>query len=217
LALNDRLALKVSIQRIGLTGGIGSGKSSVARFWVALGAHLVDTDEIARAISGAGGAALPALRQEFGDDAIDDQGALNRDGMRERAFADSSLRRRLESILHPMIGAEALRQAAALNSAAVVFDIPLLTASSPWRARCDRIAVVDCSEETQIERVTRRSGWSAEQVRRVIAQQAPRDARRAIADAVIDNDHDHNMGTLQIAAHALWGLWVVAAGADKPL
>jgi dephospho-CoA kinase len=207
----------VAIRRIGLTGGIGSGKSVVARFWVAQGAQLVDTDAIARAITAPGGEAIALLRQEFGDRVIDDQGALDRNRMRELAFSDPTSKRRLEAALHPLIGAEALRQAAATRSAAIVFDVPLLTEGSPWRARCDRIVVVDCSEQTQIERVTRRSGWTADQVRRVIAQQTPRDLRRAIADAVIDNDAQQTLAALEIAARALWGLWITHSRADKSL
>jgi dephospho-CoA kinase len=207
----------VSIQRIGLTGGIGSGKSTVAGFWVEDGAHLVDTDAIARAISAPGGVAIPALLEEFGSDVINAQGALDRDRMRERAFADATVRHRLEVILHPLIGAEALRQASTSNGAAIIFDVPLLSAASPWRSRCERIVVVDCSEQTQIDRVAQRSGWSAEQVRAVIAQQAPREVRRAIADSVIDNDGHQDIAALRIAAHTLWGLWVASARGRKLL
>jgi dephospho-CoA kinase len=197
----------MAIRRIGLTGGIGSGKSTVAAVLVAKGATLVDTDAIARALTGAGGAAMPRVRHEFGDGGVDSQGALDRERMRELAFADPSAKRRLEAILHPLIGAEALAQAAASTRGVIVFDVPLLTESSQWRTRCDRIVVVDCSEQTQVERVMRRSGWHEEHVRRVIAQQAPRPARRAIADAVIHNDAQ-SLAMLQDAVHALWALWV---------
>ena len=198
----------MAIRRIGLTGGIGSGKSTVASYWVALGAHLIDTDALARELTRAGGAAIAPLRGEFGVDVFDDAGALDRARMRTLAFNDSTAKRRLEGILHPLIGAEALRLAAQSNSPAIVFDVPLLSESSPWRARCDRIAVVDCSEPVQIERVMLRSGWDGEQVRNVIAQQTPRVVRRALADAIIDNDSPHTLEELQIAAHALWALWV---------
>lgn len=195
------------MRRIGLTGGIGSGKSTVAAVWVSLGARLVDTDAIARALTAPGGAAIAPLRAAFGPDIIDTRGALERDRMRALAFGDAAARGRLEAILHPMIGDEAMQQAAQAGGATVVFDVPLLTASSPWRARCERIAVVDCSEQTQTERVVRRSGWSAEQVRGVIAQQATRRARRAIADAVIDNDR-LSLPQLRAQAEALWALWI---------
>jgi dephospho-CoA kinase len=198
----------MAIRRIGLTGGIGSGKSTVASFWVALGAHLIDTDALARALTLPGGAAIASLRAAFGTEVIDADGALDRERMRSLAFADATAKNRLEAILHPLIGAEALRLADGSSSSAIVFDVPLLSEASVWRARCDRIAVVDCAEAAQIERVVRRSGWAADQVRRVIGQQTPRAVRRAIADAVIDNDGARTLNELQIAAHALWALWV---------
>jgi dephospho-CoA kinase len=197
----------MAIRTIGLTGGIGSGKSTVASHWVALGAHLIDTDALARALTLAGGAAIAPLCVEFGPEVLDRSGALDRARMRALAFADPNAKRRLEAILHPLIGAEAMRMAQS-TTAAIVFDVPLLGEASPWRARCDRIAVVDCSEPAQIERVVLRSGWDAEQVRSVIAQQTPRATRRAIADAVIDNDSPSTLEQLRIAAHALWALWV---------
>lgn len=199
----------MAIRRIGLTGGIGSGKSTVAGYWVALGAHLIDTDALARTLTLPGGTAIPHLRDQFGAEMFDADGALDRERMRTLAFADATAKRRLEGILHPLIGTEALRLAAESSSPAIVFDVPLLSEASAWRARCDRIAVVDCSAPAQIERVVQRSGWHVDQVRRVIAQQTPRATRRAIADAVIDNDGPRTLQQLQIAAHALWALWVV--------
>ena len=198
----------MAIRHIGLTGGIGSGKSAVAAHWVALGAHLIDTDALAHTLTRPGGAAIAALREAFGPEVLDAAGALDRERMRRLAFTDVSAKRRLEGVLHPLIGAEALRLAAESSSPAIVFDVPLLNETSVWRTRCDRIAVIDCSEATQIERVVHRSGWDADQVRRVIAQQTPRAIRRAIADAVIDNDGARTLQQLRIAAHALWALWV---------
>ena len=203
----------MTIRRIGLTGGIGSGKSTVAGVWVALGATLVDTDAIARELTIAGGAAMPDVRREFGDAVIDAAGALDRERMRTLAFGDPSAKRRLEAILHPAIGRAALARAEQAAGKVVLFDVPLMTETSAWRARCERVLVVDCSEQTQIARVVRRSGWSEEQVRRVIAQQAPRHARRAIADAIIDNDEPRTLVALQSAVQALWALWVDPAGA----
>ena len=197
----------MATRRIGLTGGIGSGKSTVAAIWVACGAHLVDTDAIARSLTEVGGAAMPAVRAEFGEQLVDHQSALDRQRMRELAFADPSAKRRLEAILHPLIGAEALAQAARSPSRVIVFDVPLMAESSHWRRRCDRILVVDCSEQTQVERVMRRAGWQEDQVRRVIAQQAPRPARRAIADAIIHND-GQSLDALEAAVHSLWTIWV---------
>lgn len=192
--------------RVGLTGGIGSGKSTVAAFWVARGASLIDTDAIARALTCPGGDALPALRGAFGESIINSEGALDRDRMRELAFADPSARRQLEALLHPLIGAAALSQAARATETVVVFDVPLLAESTHWRGRCDRILVVDCSESTQIARVSQRSGWTAEQVRRVVAQQSPRDVRRGIADAVIHND-GCSLSALRASVDVLWDLW----------
>jgi len=196
----------MATRRIGLTGGIGSGKSTVAEFWVAHGATLVDTDAIARSLTAPGGSAMPAVRAEFGVDLVDAQGALDRSRMRELAFSDPSAKRRLEAILHPLIGAEAMARADRSSSRAIVFDVPLLAESSHWRARCDRILVIDCSEQTQIERVMRRSGWPGDEVRRVIAQQAPRGARRAIADAIVHNE-GLSLEALRAAVCSLWTLW----------
>ena len=195
------------MKAIGLTGGIGSGKSTVAALLVAHGATLVDTDAIAHALTAADGAAMPALRERFGWAIAGTDGALDRAAMRGLVFADPPAKRALEAILHPMIGQQALRQAAAAGDGVVVFDVPLLTESSHWRQRCQRILVVDCSAATQIQRVMARSGWTAEQVQRVIDQQAPREARRAIADAVIHND-GLSPAALALEVAALWAVWV---------
>ena len=191
---------------IGLTGGIGSGKSTVATMLVACGAVLVDTDAIAHELTAPQGAALPALAREFGPDIVGADGSMDRARMRTLAFDDVSARRRLESILHPMIGNEAQRQAGLAGSRPVVFDVPLLSAASPWRKRVERLLVVDCAEDTQLQRVMQRSGWTAEQVQRVMAQQTPRAARRAIADAVISND-GLTLDALQAQVQALWQHW----------
>jgi dephospho-CoA kinase len=190
----------------GLTGGIGSGKSTVATMLVACGALLVDTDAIAHALTAPGGVALPALAQAFGPEIIAADGSMDRNRMRTLAFGDPSARRRLEAILHPMIGDEAQRQASLAAGKPVIFDVPLLAASSAWRQRVERVLVVDCQEDTQIQRVMQRSGWTAEQVQRVIAQQTPRTARRAIADAVIFND-SLSLPALQVQVQALWQHW----------
>jgi dephospho-CoA kinase len=192
--------------KIGLTGGIGSGKSTVAAMLVQLGASLIDTDAISRALTAAGGAAIPALKREFGDAATGTDGSLDRSAMRSRAFADAAVRQRLEAVLHPMIGAEAQRQADAAISAALVFDVPLLAESKHWRARVDRVLVVDCSTDTQLQRVAARPGWTREAAANTIAAQAPREMRRAIADAVICND-GITLPELQAHTEALWRLW----------
>jgi dephospho-CoA kinase len=200
---------------IGLTGGIGSGKSTVATMLVACGAVLVDTDAIAHALTAPGGAALASLAREFGQDIVGADGAMDRQRMRTLAFGDASAKRRLESILHPMIGDEAMRQAIAADGKPVVFDVPLLASSSHWRQRVVRVLVVDCAESTQVQRVMQRSGWSEEQVRRVIAQQSPRAARRAIADAVIFND-GLSPRALEDEVRALWSLWSALTGSQMP-
>ncbi|MDP9045593.1 MAG: dephospho-CoA kinase [Pseudomonadota bacterium] len=194
--------------RIGLTGGIGSGKSTVARLLVARGAALIDTDLIARRLTLAGGAAIAPIAAEFGATLIDPQGALDRQRMRDLVFSDPACKRRLEAILHPLIGQETARQAAAASdAAALVFDVPLLVESAHWRQRVDKVLVVDCAVATQVDRVVSRSGWTPEEARAVIAQQATRAARRAAADAVIHND---GIGLPQLEAQVadLWDRWI---------
>ncbi|MDQ0043773.1 dephospho-CoA kinase [Variovorax boronicumulans] len=198
------------VRRIGLTGGIGSGKSTVAGLLVAQGAVLVDTDAIARSIAQAGGIAMPALEAAFGRSVIAPDGGLDRAAMRQIVFADADAKRRLESILHPLIGTETQRQAAAAGKdAVVVFDVPLLVESGRWRAIVDRVLVVDATEATQRKRVVARSGWTPEAVDTVIAQQAPRRLRRAAADAVIFNE-SMTLAELETEVRGLWKQWTVA-------
>ncbi|HNT39517.1 MAG TPA: dephospho-CoA kinase [Rubrivivax sp.] len=194
------------VRSIGLTGGIGSGKSTVAALLVRHGAALVDTDAIARALTLPGGAAIAAIADTFGAAMIGADGALDRERMRQQVFADPAAKARLEAILHPLIAAQAEREAEAAGARIVVFDVPLLAESTRWRARVDRILVVDCEEDTQRRRVMQRSGWSDAAVRAVIAQQAGRAARRAIADAVIYND---GLSPPELAheVRALWERW----------
>lgn len=174
--------------RIGLTGGIGSGKSTVAGFLREAGAAIVDTDAISRALTTPGGAAMPAIAQQFGMEFVAADGALDRDRMRALAFSDTAAKRRLEAILHPLITAEALTQAEAARAPLVVFDVPLLVESGRWRPRVARVLVIDCTVETQRARVLQRPGWTPERVEGALAAQAAREARRAAADAVILND-----------------------------
>ena len=202
----------MGVRTIGLTGGIGSGKSTVAQLLVRHGATLVDTDAIAHALTAPGGAAMPALRARFGEDVADASGALDRGRMRSLVFSDPDAKRVLEGILHPMIGAEAQRQAAAAAGGVVVFDVPLLNAASHWRHGCDRILVVDCSTETQVQRVMARSGWAEAEVRRVIGLQLGRAQRRALADAVVHNDGLDPDG-LAAQGAALWAVWTAQTGA----
>ena len=194
---------------IGLTGGIGSGKSTVARMLVACGAQLVDTDAIARSLTLPGGGAMPALAAEFGAAAVAPDGALDREHMRSLVFADADAKRRLEAVLHPLIGEQARREAALAGGAPVVFDVPLLAESSHWRARVARILVVDCDEATQVARVAQRPGWSEDAARAVVAAQAARATRRGIADAVIHND-GLTLAQLEAEVRILWALWFAA-------
>ena len=191
--------------RIGLTGGIGSGKSTVAGFLREAGAALIDTDAISRQLTAAGGAAMPAISAAFGAQALTAEGALNRAHMRELAFADPEALRRLEAIMHPMIGAETRAQAEAARSDLLVFDVPLLVESGRWRSQVQRVLVIDCEEASQIARVTQRSGWTVAAVEAVLRQQASRAQRRAAADAVIHNEGLDLAGlraqVLTLAAH----------------
>ena len=174
--------------RLGLTGGIGSGKSTVAALLVELGATLIDADAISRASTAAGGSAIEAVRAAFGDEFITAEQAMDRDRMRARIFADPTARAQLERIIHPIVRAEIERRVAALPRGVAVLDLPLLAESSAWRERCDLIWVVDCEPETQIRRVMQRNGWTRAQVLAVLAAQASREQRLAIADCVIDNE-----------------------------
>jgi dephospho-CoA kinase len=202
--------------RIGLTGGIGSGKSTVAALWAELGAVIIDTDAIAHRLSAPGGAAIARLAAEFGTAMIDARGALDRARMRELVFADPSARARLEAILHPLIRVQTEREAAAAPPGAVrVFDVPLLVESGKWRERVDHVLVVDCDQATQIERVVARNGWAPDAVQRVITQQASREQRRAVADAVIVNQ-GKTIDELRAEVVALWHRWVDSAPAATP-
>lgn len=176
---------------IGLTGGIGSGKSAVADAFGKLGAALVDTDAIAHELTAAGGAALPGIRRLFGAGVIDASGAMDRKRMRDLVFADAQARRRLEALLHPMIRAESERRIAAAFAGGrapyVVHVVPLLAESPDYRARVGRVLVVDCPEALQVSRVRQRSGLAEDEVKRIIASQMQRESRLAAADDVIDN------------------------------
>lgn len=181
---------------VGLTGGIGSGKSAATARFAARGAAVVDTDAIAHALTAAGGAAMPAIRDAFGAGVAAADGSLDRAAMRSLAFSQPAARERLEAILHPMIRTESTRQCTAASSPYVILAVPLLIESGSYRERCDRICVVDCPEALQIERVRARSGLDETQIRAIMRAQASRAERLAAADDVIDNS-----GTLE-ALHA---------------
>ncbi len=172
---------------VGLTGGIGSGKSTVARHFEALGASIVDTDAIAHALTGAGGEAIAALREAFGDAYITPEGALDRSRMRSLVFADPRAKERLEAILHPRIRARAEAAIARSTGPYVVLVVPLLLETGAYADRVDRILVVDCPEEEQIRRTVQRSGLDEATVRAILAAQVSRAVRLARSDDVIDN------------------------------
>ena len=179
------------IIKLGLTGGIGSGKSTVGHILAQAGAAVIDADAISRSLTAPGGLAMPQIAQEFGPQAVDAQGAMDRDFMRQLVFQDPHARKRLERILHPLVGNMTQQQALQAQAAGVkvlVFDVPLLVESGHWRERVDYVLVVDCEEETQIQRVMARSGLQREAVQRIMGAQASREQRRAAADWVIYND-----------------------------
>jgi dephospho-CoA kinase len=179
-----------SITRVGLTGGIGSGKSTVAQLLAQLGAVVIDADAISRATTAVGGPAIEAIKQRFGADFITPQGALDRGKMRQLAYADAAARQALEAIVHPLVLQETERQATAAVQDAkpcIVFDVPLLVESPHWRPRVDQVLVVDCPPELQVSRVMARSGLNRAEVENIMAAQARREQRLRAADAVIFN------------------------------
>ncbi len=173
---------------IGLTGGIGSGKTTVANLFATHGIAIIDTDAIAHSITAPGGAAMPAIRRDFGDAFVAPDGSLDRARMREAVFSDNAAKARLEAITHPLIRTECERAAAEAEGPYLIFVVPLLVESGTWRERVQRILVVDCTEETQIARVMSRNRFTREQVKAIMARQASRAQRLAVADDIIDND-----------------------------
>jgi dephospho-CoA kinase len=185
---------------VGLTGGIGSGKSKVAGLFEQLGASVVDADAESHRLTGAGGAAIAALQSAFGPELITAQGALDRPRMRQRIYAEPGARARLEAILHPLIRSACAERIQSATGRYVIYMVPLLVESGRARSQVHRIVVVDCREATQIERVMARDGLDREAVLKIIAAQAPRSARLAAADDVIDNDGEARGLEPQVAA-----------------
>jgi dephospho-CoA kinase len=184
---------QTAFKRIGLTGGIGSGKSTFASLLVDRGFVFIDADAISRQLTGIGGAALSQIRQVFGEDFIAPDGSMDRNKMRALIFAQPQAKAQLQDVLHPLIRAAMADQEAAFKAEGkplVVLDIPLLVESASWPAQLDGVLVVDCSEDRQIARVMARNGWTRAEVQAVMAAQASRQERLATATWVIDNDSD---------------------------
>ena len=172
---------------VGLTGGIGSGKSIVAGLFAKRGVAVIDTDEIAHELTRPGGEAIAAIRTAFGASSIGADGGLDRDRMRKLVFGDAAARKSLEGILHPLIRKESARRRARARSPYAILVVPLLVEGGVDRSRYSRVLVVDCTEAQQVERAMRRSGLSEKEVRAILAAQATREQRLARADDVIGN------------------------------
>lgn len=191
--------------RVGLTGGIGSGKSTVGGMLADQGAALIDSDQIARALTSPGGLAMHAIANTFGSNFVDASGALDRARMRERVFSHPESRKQLEAIIHPLVAQETeaqARSAEAADKRLLVFDIPLLVESAHWPSKLDAVIVVDCPTETQMTRVMARNALDRSAVESIIASQATRQRRRAAADIVLYNDH-LTLDTLKAQVHML--------------
>ena len=196
---------------VGLTGGIGCGKSSAARLFAALGADIVDVDDISHALTQPGGAAIAAIRDQFGAEFIAPDGSMDRTRMRERVFRDAAAKTALEAILHPLIGSAARTQVAQSTRPYLMLVVPLLLERDAYRDLVQRVAVVDCSEQQQIDRTMRRSARSEAAVRAIMAAQLPRTQRLAGADDVLHNDGGEEDLKRQVAA--LHAHYLTQAGA----
>ena len=202
--------------KLGLTGGIGSGKTQVANLLAGWGASVIDTDLIAHSLTAPAGQAIEPIRQAFGDEVIEHSGALNRARMRELVFADPARRVALETILHPLIAQTVRLEAERAQGLYVVFVVPLLVESGRWRQQIDRLCVVDCDQVTQIERVQSRSGLALATIQNILAAQATREQRLAVADDVIDNSKAMTMAALEKQVLVLHEGWCnLAQGALK--
>jgi dephospho-CoA kinase len=177
--------------RLGLTGGIGTGKSTVSGILEQMGASVIDADAISRATTSVGGSAIAALKASFGAGLITEDGALDRVQMRKLIYSDNTAKTQLEAIIHPLVGraiAQQTQQAETAGTSCIVFDIPLLVESQHWRMRLDRVLVIDCTEKTQVARVMARNGLAEHEIRDILVAQASRKQRRAAADLIVFND-----------------------------
>lgn len=197
---------------VGLTGGIGSGKSAVAELLAQQGAAIIDTDQIAHALTAPGGAAMTPIAEQFGDSFLTPEGALNRAAMRERVFSDAGAKQQLEAILHPLIRQQTQIDAEQAIGPYLVFVVPLLVESGRWRQQVDRVLVVDCSPDTQVARVMARNGLQRAAVEAIIASQAPRAQRLAAADCVVCND-GLSLDELRTQVRSVWQHLMQASGA----
>jgi dephospho-CoA kinase len=201
-----------SARHIGLTGGIGSGKTTFGLLLQIHGAAIIDSDQIARQVTGPYGDAMDAIAQTFGREYVDDTGALDRARMRQLAYSTPQAKSALEAIVHPLVSLHSSQQAQAAEASGariIVFDVPLLVESGRWAQRLDAVAIVDCPEQLQIQRVMARNGLERATVESIMAAQAPRRIRRASADIVIDNGDNCSLADLQQLATetaALFGL-----------
>lgn len=198
---------------VGLTGGIGSGKSTVADCFTARGVMVVDTDLIAHRITAPHGVAMAQIAAEFGPEFVAPDGSMDRARMRTLVFGDEAARKRLEAITHPLIRSETERETREASGPYVIVVVPLLVESGTWKTRVDRVLTVDCSVETQIARVMRRNGFTREQVLAIIARQATREARIAAADNVVVNDNGATLETLAQDVDALHQTYLKLAAA----
>lgn len=186
--------------KIGVTGGLGSGKTAVSQAFARLGVPVIDTDDISRALTSVEGAALPRLREAFGDSIFSADGSLNRKALRALILNDSVAKSRLETILHPMILQEVTNQLARVNDSFVMIVVPLLVETGAYDNIINRVLVVDCDEATQVHRALARGGWEESEIRAMMAAQASRQTRLKQADDVINNDGGIDALTAQVAA-----------------
>jgi dephospho-CoA kinase len=210
-------ALPLDVFSIGVTGGIGSGKTLVADMFAARGAAIIDTDQIAHQLTTAGGAATPAIKSAFGAEFLTPAGALDRARMRDHVFTDPAAKKQLEAILHPMIRVEVERAAANAQGLYVMCVVPLLVETGNWQNRVSRVLVVDCPEALQVARVMKRNLFSEPEVQAIMAAQATRNQRLEAADDIIVNDRDVFALAPQVdRLHALYADLAVKLGTKPP-
>ncbi len=195
---------------IGLTGGIGSGKTTVSQYLAKQGIEVLDADQISRQLTAPNGLAMDQIREVFGDTVITPENALDRDAMRTLVFSNPEVKQRLEQIIHPLVQQEMISQALRLHhSPYIIFDIPLLIESiNRYRPLLNRICVVDCETEVQIERVKKRNGLSEQTIRQILQTQASRETRLLYADDVIYNGKGISLDKLQEQAYNFHIQWL---------